>query len=100
MRSKRLVQLYSTLLAASLEAGNDVGRQYFSDRFARLRARLTADFELEQQAGRMRADVPAAHIAALLIAASDGVQIQWLLEPSVGLETTLRTFATLLAPPS
>lgn len=100
MRSKRLVQLYSTLLAASLEAGNDVGRQYFSDRFARLRARLTADFELEQQAGRMRADVPAAHIAALLIAASDGVQIQWLLEPSVGLETTQRTFATLLAPPS
>ena len=53
VRSKRLVQLYSTLLAASLEAGNDVGRQYFSDRFARLRARLTADFELEQQAGRM-----------------------------------------------
>lgn len=101
MRSKRVVQLYSTLLAASLEAGNDVGRQYFfSDRFARLRARLTADFELEQQAGRMRADVPAAHIAALLIAASDGLQIQWLLEPSVGLETTLRTFATLLAPPS
>lgn len=95
-----LVQLYSTLLAASLEAGNDVGRQYFSDRFARLRARLTADFEHEQQAGRMRADVPAAHIAALLIAASDGLQIQWLLEPSVGLETTLRTFADLLAPPS
>ena len=97
MRSKRLVQLYSTLLAASLEAGNDVG---LSDRFARLRARLTADFELEQQAGRVRADVPAARIAALLIAASDGLQIQWLLEPSVGLETTLRTFATLLAPPS
>lgn len=95
-----LVQLYSTLLAASLEAGSDVGRQYFSDRFARLRASLTADFEREQQAGRMRADVPAAHIAALLIAASDGLQIQWLLEPSVGLETTLRTFADLLAPPS
>ncbi|HYP73560.1 MAG TPA: helix-turn-helix domain-containing protein [Microbacterium sp.] len=94
-----LVQLYSTLVAASLEADSEVGRQYFSDRFARLRAQLTADFERDQRDGRMRADVPAEHIAVLLIAASDGLQIQWLLEPSVGLESTLRTFAALLEPP-
>lgn len=95
-----LVQLYSTLLAASLEAGSDTGRTYFADRFARLRANLGADFAREQRAGRMRADVPAEHIAALLIAASDGLQIQWLLEPSIELEQTLRTFAALLAPPA
>ena len=39
-------------------------------------------------------------MAALLIAASDGLQIQWLLEPSVELERTLGTFAVLFAPTS
>ncbi len=95
-----LVQLYSTLLAASLEAGSTVGKDYFSARFDDLRTRLTADFAEEQRAGRMRADIPAADIAALLIAASDGLQIQWLLEPSVGLATTLQSFAALLQPPA
>lgn len=95
-----LVQLYTTLLAASLEAGSEVGKQHFATRFENLRARLTTEFEAEQRAGRIRADVPAADIAALLIAASDGLQIQWLLEPSLGLESTLRSFATLLQPPA
>lgn len=95
-----LVQLYTTLLAASLEAGSDVGKQHFSTRFERLRARLTAEFEADQRAGRIRTDVPAADIAALLVASSDGLQIQWLLEPSLELENTLRSFAALLQPPA
>lgn len=94
-----LVQLYSTLLAASLEASSDVGKQYFSSRFERLRSRLTADFTEDQRAGRIRDDIPAADIAALLIAASDGLQIQWLLEPSLGLSATMQSFAALLQPP-
>jgi hypothetical protein len=40
--------------------------------------------------------VDADHLAALLIAASDGLQIQWLLEPSIELTETLRTFGALL----
>jgi hypothetical protein len=46
----------------------------------------------------VRDDVPAEHLAALLIAASDGLQIQWLLDPGVGLEPTLRTLGALLRP--
>jgi AcrR family transcriptional regulator len=95
-----LVQLYSTLLAASLESRSEVGKTYFSERFDRLRAELTEDLERGQNAGRIRTDVPADHLAALIIAASDGLQIQWLLEPSIGLESTLRTFAELLLPPA
>ena len=48
----------------------------------------------------MRSDLPAEHLAALIIAASDGLQIQWLLEPSLELENTLRTLGDLLRPPS
>ncbi len=94
-----LVQLYTTLLAASLEAGNDVGREFFSARFERVRQELTMSFRRQQADGDIRDDVPAEDLAALLIAASDGLQIQWLLEPSIGLSDTLRTFARLLQPP-
>ena len=94
-----LVQLYTTLLAASLEAGNDVGREFFSARFERVREELTTSFRQQQAEGEIRTDVPAEDLAALLIAASDGLQIQWLLEPSIGLSDTLRTFARLLQPP-
>lgn len=94
-----LVKLYTTLLAASLESDSEVGSAYFSQRFERLRGRLTAEFEADQEAGRMRRDIPASHLAALFIAASDGLQVQWLLEPSIALETTLRSFVALLQPP-
>lgn len=93
------VQLYSTLVAASLEADSGVGKDYFTTRFERLRAELGETFRAQQAEGRIRDDVSADHLAALLIAASDGLQIQWLLDASVGLSDTLRTFAMLLQPP-
>jgi len=95
-----LVQLYSTLVAAALESGNDVSRDYFSTRFERLRTELTTSFRAQQEDGRIRDDVPAEHLAALVIAASDGLQIQWLLNSSVELEGTLRSIAALLRPAS
>lgn len=94
-----LVTLYSTLLAASLESRSEVGREYFTGRFERLRGELTESLRAQQAAGTVRTDVSAEHLAALLIAASDGLQIQWLLDPSVGLETTLSMLGTLLRPP-
>lgn len=94
-----LVKLYTTLLAAALEDDSELGREYFSARFERLRIRLTESLRRQQEEGAVRDDVPAEHLAALIIAASDGLQVQWLLEPSVGLETTLATLGTLLSPP-
>ena len=92
-----LVELYTTLVAASLEAGDTVGRSYFTERFARVRDDLVQRIRAEQAAGTMRTDVDAGQIAALLVAASDGLQIQWLLDPAVRLET-LGALATLLRP--
>src|SRR5690606_39932151 len=73
---------------------------FFRDRFARVRNDLAERFAAEQSAGRLRDDVEPADMAALFVAASDGLQIQWLLEPSVELERTLETFSVLLAPRS
>jgi len=93
-----LVQLYSTLVAAALESSSEVSREFFSARFERVRSELTTSFRVQQEDGSIRDDVPAEHLAALVVAASDGLQIQWLLEPSVELEGTLRSIATLLQP--
>jgi len=93
-----LVQLYSTLVAASLEADAGPSREYFTARFERVREDLEQRLRREQAEGRMRADVDVRHVAALIVAASDGLQIQWLLEPSVELQASLETFGKLLAP--
>lgn len=93
-----MVQLYSVLVAASLEGEDGVAREFFTARFARVRAELEARLREEQARGRVRPDVDPAAIAALLVAASDGLQIQWLLEPSVELRQTLEALSALLAP--
>ena len=93
-----LVQLYSTLVATSLEAEAGPAKEYFTARFERVRSSLERKLREDQDAGIVRSDVDAARMAALIVAASDGLQIQWLLEPTIELKETLETFAVLLAP--
>jgi AcrR family transcriptional regulator len=92
-----LVQLYSTLVAGALEEGHDEARSFFGNRFAELRRFLAERVEAEQAAGRIRPDIAPEAAAALLIAASDGMQVQWLLDPEVDLEGSLGLLETLLA---
>jgi AcrR family transcriptional regulator len=76
-----LVELYATLTTDALQEGHPVTRQFVAGRFARLRAGLTGRIEDAQAAGQIPADIEARDLAALIIAASDGLQIQWLLAP-------------------
>lgn len=92
------VALYTTLLAGSLEADKEFSRDFFSARFARLRAELIEQIRNGQEAGSMRSDVDAAAMAALIIAASDGLQTQWLLEPEVDIAKGLMLLERILAP--
>lgn len=93
-----MVELYTTLVASSLATEGSPANEFFSARFTRIRAELTERLQSEQAEGRIRDDVDPSDMAALIIAASDGLQIQWLLEPSIELERTLETFAVLFAP--
>lgn len=95
-----LVELYTTLLAGSLGAADTVGREFFTERFDRVRAAAATRLRREQAEGRIRDDVDPDAIAALIIAASDGLQVQWLLDPSIDLERTFAAFGTLLARPT
>jgi AcrR family transcriptional regulator len=92
------VALYTSLLAGSLETDKKYSREFFSTRFARLRAELVERIRAGQEAGTMRRDVDAAAMAALVIAASDGLQTQWLLEPDVDIARSLHLLERILAP--
>ncbi|RLK52617.1 TetR/AcrR family transcriptional regulator [Microbacterium telephonicum] len=95
-----LVQLYSRLVAASLEEGHLAAHTFVTERFARLRASMADGVRRHQDAGRIRADVDPELVAALVIAASDGLQTQWLLDGAVDHEAALSMLDRLLAPPA
>lgn len=91
-----LVALYSTLVASALEEGHPGAREFATTRFAQLRADLAERVRQNQQSGRMREDVDPDAVAALVIAASDGLQTQWLLEPAVDEQGALSLLDELL----
>ncbi|WP_336626574.1 MULTISPECIES: TetR/AcrR family transcriptional regulator [unclassified Microbacterium] len=95
-----MVELYSTLVASALGAAHPAAHAYVTERFASLRTGLTAEVEALQESGRIRSDIDPQLAAALIIAASDGLQTQWLLEPSVDHEAALALLDHLLAPPA
>jgi AcrR family transcriptional regulator len=76
-----LVELYATLTTDALQEQHAVTREFIRDRFRSLRALLAGRIEAGQQAGHIAADIDPADAAALVIAASDGLQVQWLLDP-------------------
>ncbi len=92
-----LVQLYSTLVATALEEGHDAARDFATERFARVRSDLADRVRRNQAAGRLRADVEPDAVAALVIAASDGLQTQWLLDPAVPQDAALSLLDALLS---
>lgn len=95
-----MVQLYSTLVAAALETGNTSANAFVGDRFASLRATMAERIRRNQREGTIRADLDAELVAALVIAASDGLQTQWLLDDAVDHEAALAMLEQLLAPPA
>ncbi|KAA9106343.1 TetR/AcrR family transcriptional regulator [Microbacterium rhizomatis] len=94
-----MVQLYSTLVATALEEGHSAAQEFATARFARLRAELAQRVRHLQSVGGLREDLDPELVAALIIAASDGLQTQWLLDPTVDLEAGLGMLGVLIAKP-
>lgn len=95
-----LVQLYSSLVASALEEGHPAARAFATERFARLREELSERVRHQQVGGRMRDDVDPDAVAALVIAASDGLQTQWLLDDTAPQHEALALLEHLLHPPT
>lgn len=91
-----LVQLYSTLVTMALEDDNPAAQHFVTRRFERLRKKFTEQVILLQVGGHLRADLDPALVAALVIAASDGLQAQWLLDDSIDHGAALEMLDVLL----
>ena len=76
-----LVRLYVAMSAEST-ADDSPAREFFEARFRDLEAEVAADVRAKQADGLIAADLDPDAVASLLLAAADGLQVQWLLDPS------------------
>lgn len=74
-----LIELY-TVLCGESATETYPAREYFIDRFRRLRAEYAAELAELKASGRLRDHVDVDRAAASLIALWDGIQTQWLLD--------------------
>ncbi|MEK6342730.1 MAG: TetR/AcrR family transcriptional regulator [Curtobacterium sp.] len=91
-----LVTMYTTLLGASVEPGNEEARAFFTERFETVRADLAVQLRDELAASGRYSDADLEQVASLIIAAFDGLQVQWLLDPSIDIAGTLRLLERVL----
>jgi AcrR family transcriptional regulator len=77
-----LIELYATLTTDALQAQrHPVTREFIQTRFLRVRADLARRIRADQAEGVIDPSIDADDAAALVAAASDGLQLQWLLHP-------------------
>jgi AcrR family transcriptional regulator len=79
MTQPGLVRLYVTMSAESTDMDSPA-RSFFEERYRSLRAEVANDVRKKQELGEFSSELDPDAIASLLIAAADGLQIQWLLE--------------------
>jgi AcrR family transcriptional regulator len=91
-----LAKLYLTLSAASTEPASPA-YSYFAERYRSLATEVTHDFEQQQRTGVIRADEKADHLARAVLAVLDGLQIQWMHDPTVDIAAIAETFTRMLA---
>lgn len=77
-----LVQLFITLAAAAEDTSHPA-HPFFVERYDVVISTLADTIRDRQAAGTARADLDPDHIARVLIALADGIQIQWALDRSV-----------------
>jgi AcrR family transcriptional regulator len=75
-----LVQLFNLLVAESISPEHPA-HEFFIQRYQHEREHMAQVIAQAQQAGEVRADLPAETLVVLIFAMMDGLQVQWLLEP-------------------
>ncbi|MFB8117132.1 TetR/AcrR family transcriptional regulator [Streptomyces sp. NPDC056465] len=83
------IRLYVTLAAASIDPAHPA-HAYFRKRFALLRDGIAEHVVTEQGEGRAAPGLDPRFAASALIAASDGIQLQWLSDPSIDMAAHVR----------
>jgi AcrR family transcriptional regulator len=101
-RNASIPGIVKTYLALSAEAADPdhVAHDFFLERFGLLVAELAEAVRAEQQAGRGRPGVDPEQAARGLIAVADGIQLQWLIDPSTDVTGELSAVVASLRAPA
>lgn len=70
----------SAVLTGEATAPGHPAHDYFATRYRNIRSFMTRLFTRLDDAGRLSTDLPAAQLAALMIAVTDGLHTQWLFD--------------------
>jgi beta-glucosidase len=86
-----LVKLYVNLAAAAGDPDHPI-HGFFRDRYQTLVTRIAADIRRRQEEGRFRPDADPELVARTLFALSDGLQAQWVVDPTIDLPGILTAY--------
>jgi AcrR family transcriptional regulator len=90
-----LVHLFTTLSAEATTPGH-AAHAYFEARYSSLIDRMAGEISAAQAAGTMTADADAAVLARIYVAVMDGLQVQWLYDPSTDMSHAIATLLGLM----
>ncbi|WP_431074359.1 TetR/AcrR family transcriptional regulator [Microbacterium phyllosphaerae] len=91
-----VVELFSRLSVDAVDPEHPAHR-YFLDRSARLRESISAAFEHDAE---RRATLDPDSMARVIQAVSDGLQLQWMIDPSVDMPGIIEALMDVLYPPT
>jgi AcrR family transcriptional regulator len=98
MNRPGLVALYTVLTAEAASPGHPAHERY-RERYSLLRTYFSMAFDALREQGELQSPLPSNSLAAEFIALIDGLQLQWLYDPTnVDVEQVLRAFLTSIIP--
>ncbi|MFD9195325.1 TetR/AcrR family transcriptional regulator [Streptomyces phaeochromogenes] len=93
-----LVSLFVTLSSAATDPAHPA-HAFFAHRYDDLARTLTEGLTTGRDQGVVRSDISPEKLARLLLAVSDGLQLQWLMNPDVDMTDLVETFNLMCRPP-
>ncbi|MFJ4171331.1 TetR/AcrR family transcriptional regulator [Paenarthrobacter sp. NPDC089714] len=97
-REPGLTTLYAVASATANDPGHD-SHGYFKERYQNVVREVSEDIARRQRDGEVRVDVDSLTLARLVIAAFDGLQLQWLYDKDVDMAEGLRKLVDVLLAP-
>ncbi|MGW6708380.1 TetR/AcrR family transcriptional regulator [Streptomyces sp. NPDC054956] len=95
VREPGLVRLYASLSTSATDPGHPL-RAHFAGRYAATRELIAENLRRLQSQGRVRPGLDADAVAALAIAALDGLQVQWLYDGDVDMAAAMEILVGLI----
>jgi AcrR family transcriptional regulator len=95
---REMVKLFTVLVGYAAVSEDNPGHAHFVERYAETLERICVELELLRKNGALRSDLDVETAARLIIAVMDGLQVQWLLDPSVDMQAAFHALTELLLP--